>query len=71
MQLIKQADLTQGWQAQLFDTGEMQVRNGTTGEVTWLPKESVDTLIDIVAQIRNEKAERDLRNHFAKETHHE
>ena len=54
MQLIKQADLTQGWQAQLFDTGEMQVRNGTTGETTWLPKESVDTLIDICQEVKAE-----------------
>jgi hypothetical protein len=54
MQLIKQADLTQGWQAQLFDTGEMQVRNGTTGEVTWLPKESVDTLINICQEVKAE-----------------
>ena len=68
MQLIKTHDLTQGWQAQLFDTGEMLVRKAETGQTTWLPKESVDTLIDIVAQIRNERAERDLRNHFAKET---
>ena len=54
MKLTKQADLTQGWQAQLFDTGEMQVRNGTTGEVTWLPKESVDTLIDICQEVKAE-----------------
>jgi len=68
MKLTREADLTQGWQAQLFDTGEMLVRKAETGQTTWLPKESVDTLIDIVAQIRNERAERDLRNHFAKET---
>ena len=54
MQLIKQADLTQGWQAHLFDTGEMQVRNGTTGEVTWLPKESVDKLINICQEVKAE-----------------
>ena len=54
MQLIKTHDLTQGWQAQLFDTGEMQVRNGTTGEVTWLPKESVDTLINICQEVKAE-----------------
>ena len=54
MKLTKQADLTQGWQAQLFDTGEMQVRNGTTGEVTWLPKESVDTLINICQEVKAE-----------------
>ena len=58
MQLIKQADLTQGWQAQLFDTGEMQVRNGTTGEVTWLPKESVDTLINICQEVKAEQKEK-------------
>ena len=68
MRLTKEANLEQGWQAQLFDTGEMLVRKAKTGEATWLPKESVDTLIDFVAQIRNERAERDLRNHFAKET---
>jgi hypothetical protein len=54
MQLIKTHDLTQGWQAHLFDTGEMQVRNGTTGEVTWLPKESVDTLINICQEVKAE-----------------
>ena len=54
MKLTKQADLTQGWQAQLFDTGEMQVRNGTTGETTWLPKESVDTLINICQEVKAE-----------------
>ena len=58
MQLIKQADLTQGWEAHLFDTGEMQVRNGTTGEVTWLPKESVDTLINICQEVKAEQKEK-------------
>jgi len=32
----------------------MQVRNGTTGEVTWLPKESVDTLINICQEVKAE-----------------
>ena len=68
MRLTREANLGQGLQAQRFDTGEMQVRNSTTGETTWLPKQSVDTLIDIVAQVKRETAERDLRNHFAKET---
>ena len=58
MQLLKSHDLGQGWDAHLFDTGEMQVRNGTTGETTWLPKESVDTLIDIVSQIKAEQKEK-------------
>jgi len=54
MQLIKTQDLGQGWYASLFTTGEMQVRNGTTGEVTWLPKESVDTLINICQEVKAE-----------------
>jgi len=57
MQLIKTQYLGQGWYASLFTTGEMQVRNGTTGEVTWLPKESVDTLINIVAELKAEQKE--------------
>ena len=57
MKLTREANLGQGWKAQLFDTGEMQVRNGTTGEVTWLPKESVDTLINICQEIRAEQKE--------------
>jgi hypothetical protein len=68
MKLTREENLGHGLQAQLFDTGEMLFRKAETGQTTWLPKESVDTLIDIVAQIRNERAERDLRNHFAKET---
>ena len=54
MQLVKTQDLGQGWYASLFTTGEMQVRNGTTGEVTWLPKQSVDTLIEIFDQLKTE-----------------
>ena len=54
MQLTKQADLTQGWEAQLFDTGEMLVRKAETGQTTWLPKESVDTLINICQEVKAE-----------------
>ena len=54
MQLIKEADLTQGWKAQLFDTGEMLVRKAETGQTTWLPKQSVDTLIEIFDQLNKE-----------------
>ena len=57
MRVVKEADLTQGWEAQLFDTGEMLVRKAETGQATWLPKESIDTLIDIVAQIKAEQEE--------------
>ena len=57
MKLIKEADLTQGWKAQLFDTGEMLVRKADTGQTTWLPKESVDTLINIVAELKAEQKE--------------
>jgi hypothetical protein len=52
----------------MYDTGEMCVSHDATEYHLTIPKESVDTLVDIVAQIRNERAERDLRNHFAKET---
>lgn len=57
MELIKQADLGQGWRAHLFDTGEMHIRNGSTGEVTWLPKKSVDTLISICNELVTAKKE--------------
>lgn len=54
MQLIKTHDLTQGWEAHLFDTGELAVRNGKTGEITWLPKQSVDTLVNICQEVKAE-----------------
>ena len=57
MKLTREANLGQGWKAQLFDTGEMLVRKAETGQTTWLPKESVDTLIDIVAEIKAEQEE--------------
>lgn len=67
MQLIKTHDLTHGWCARMYDTGEMCVSHDATEYHLTIPKESVDTLIDIVAQIRNERAERYLRQ-WAKET---
>ena len=57
MQVIKQSDLGQGWRGHMFDTGEMHIRNGKTGEVTWLPKESVDTLINICKELKLPKKE--------------
>lgn len=57
MHIIKSQDLGQGWYAILFSTGQLQVSNNATNEVTWLPKQSVDTLIDIVAEIKAEQEE--------------
>ena len=54
MKLTREANLGQGWQAQLFDTGELAVRNGKTGEITWLPKQSVDTLVNICQEVKAE-----------------
>ena len=54
MRLTREENLGQGWQAQLFDTGEMLVRKAETGQTTWLPKESVDTLINICEQVKAE-----------------
>jgi len=58
MQLIKQADLTQGWQARLYDTGEMCVSHDATEYHLTIPKESVDTLIDICQEVRAEQKEK-------------
>jgi len=57
MQLIKQADLTQGWCARLYDTGEMCVSHDATEYHLTIPKESVDTLINIVAELKAEQKE--------------
>jgi hypothetical protein len=57
MKLTREENLGHGLQAQLFDTGEILFRKAETGQTTWLPKESVDTLIDIVAQIKAEQKE--------------
>ena len=54
MKLTREANLGQGWEAHLFDTGEMLVRKAETGELTWLPKESVDTLINICQEVKAE-----------------
>ena len=54
MHIIKSQDLGQGWYAILFSTGQLQVSNNATCEVTWLPKQSVDTLIDICQEVKAE-----------------
>jgi len=57
MQLIKTHDLTQGWCARIYDTGEMCVSHDAAEYHLTIPKESVDTLINIVAEIRAENKE--------------
>ena len=66
MQVTNTHDLGLGWTARLYENGSMCFSYDLTGYHLTIPKESVDTLTDIVAQIRNERAERDLRE-WAKE----
>ena len=54
---MKTHDLTHGWCARMYDTGEMCVSHDATSYHLTIPKESVDTLIDIVAQIKAEQKE--------------
>ena len=58
MQLLKTHDLGSGWCARMYDTGEMCVSHDATEYHLTIPKESVDTLIDIVAQIKAEQKEK-------------
>ena len=58
MQLIKAHDLTHGWCARLYDTGEMCVSHDATEYHLTIPKESVDTLIDICQEVRAEQKEK-------------
>jgi len=57
MQLTKTHDLGQGWVARLYDTGEMSVAHDATQYNLTIPKKSVDTLIDICAQINSKQKE--------------
>jgi hypothetical protein len=57
MQLTKTHDLGQGWVARLYDTGEMCVAHDATQYNLTIPKKSVDTLIDICAQINSKQKE--------------
>ena len=58
MQIIKTHDLTSGWCARLYDPGDMCISHDATEYHLTIPKGSVDTLIDIVAEIRKEKKEK-------------
>ena len=54
MQLIKTHDLTHGWCARMYDTGEMCVSHDATEYHLTIPKESVDTLINICQEVKAE-----------------
>ena len=58
MQLIKTHDLTHGWCARMYDTGEMCVSHDATEYHLTIPKESVDTLVEICQEIRAEQKEK-------------
>lgn len=55
MNLTKTHDLGQGWVARLYDTGDMSVAHDATQYNLTIPKKSVDTLIDICAQINSKQ----------------
>ena len=58
MQLIKTHDLTHGWCARMYDTGEMCISHDATSYHLTIPKESVDTLIDICQEVKAEQKEK-------------
>ena len=58
MQLLKTHDLTHGWCARMYDTGEMCISHDATSYHLTIPKESVDTLIDICQEVKAEKKEK-------------
>ena len=57
MQLIKTHDIGLGWCARMYDTGEMCISHDATSYHLTIPKESVDTLIDICQEVKAEKKE--------------
>lgn len=55
MQVTNTKDLGHGWCARLFDTGEMCISHDATSYHLTIPKKSVDTLVDICQEIRDER----------------
>ena len=58
MQLIKTHDIGLGWCARMYDTGEMCISHDATSYHLTIPKESVDTLIDICQEVKADKKEK-------------
>ena len=58
MRLIKEADLTHGWCARMYDTGEMCISHDATSYHLTIPKESVDTLVNICQEVKAEQKEK-------------
>jgi len=58
MQLIKTHDIGLGWCARMYDTGEMCISHDATSYHLTIPKESVDTLIDICQEVKAEQKEK-------------
>ena len=57
MQLIKTHDIGLGWCARMYDTGEMCISHDATSYHLTIPKESVDTLVNICQEVKAEKKE--------------
>jgi hypothetical protein len=55
MKCLKSYDLTRGWQAHYFNTGEVIVNNTDIGKVLRMPRDSVNALIKIIDEIKQEK----------------
>ena len=55
MKCLTSYDLTRGWQAHYYNTGEVIVNNTDTGTVLRMPRDSVNTLIQIIDEIKQEK----------------
>ena len=58
MQLIKTHDIGLGWCARMYDTGEMCISHDATSYHLTIPKESVDTLVNICQEIKAEQKEK-------------
>jgi hypothetical protein len=58
MQLIKTHDIGLGWCARMYDTGEMCISHDATSYHLTIPKESVDTLVNICQEVKAEQKEK-------------
>ena len=58
MQVTNTHDLGLGWTARLYENGSMCFSYDLTGYHLTIPKESVDTLIDICQEVKAEKKEK-------------
>jgi len=55
MKCLISYNLTRGWKAHYYNTGEVIVNNTDTGIRITVPRDSVNTLIQIMDEIKKEK----------------